>query len=359
MTVKLKPRIMIVNPHFNLFGGAERQVVELANHLTNHNYRVTIFTTAAVPEFKANLKDARIIETGDENNLVQYVNGFSHKFDIINPHNHPTELYLAYPSKVKKVWQCNEPPSAVLEGKSLPPGEARFVKRTTAKAVVISDYDRYRFQKTYDFTPIVNYPGVRYKYFSEEVPTKNTLNMKGNFVLSQIGMFTWTKNQKKSVEILGEIKKDIPNAKLVLVGHGVDSPYGLEVQKRITELGLDDDVFINDYINGDQAIRNLYKQTSVFISPLFEQGGWIATFEAMSAGVPTIVSDRFIAANLVKENKLGWVAPIEEFAQKVLNISSDIEGEKRRTRENAKWIGENLTREKFGDNYMEIFEGVL
>jgi len=352
-------RVMIINPHFNLYGGAERQVVELSNHLTDHNYRVTVFTVAAVPEFKNALKDTRIIETGNENSLVQYVNGFSHKFDIINPHNHPTELYSVYPFKVKKVWQCNEPPTSVLEGKGLPPEEARFVKRTTTKAVVISDYDRYRFQKTYDFTPIVNYPGVRYKYFSEEIPVKNTLNMKGNFVLAQMGMFTWTKNQKKSVEILGEIKKDIPNAKLVLVGHGADSPYGLEVQKRITELGLDDDVFINDYISGDQAIRNLYKQTSVFINPVFEQGGWATTFEAISAGVPTIVSDRFVAANLVKENKLGWVVPIEGFAQKVLDISGDIEEEKRRTMENAKWIGENLIWEKFGDKYMEIFEGVL
>ena len=90
----MKPKILIVNPHFNLYGGAERQVVELANHLTNKNYKVTIFTTYACPEFKQNLKEARMFECGNEQTLSNYCNAFSHKFDVVNPHNHPSELYF-------------------------------------------------------------------------------------------------------------------------------------------------------------------------------------------------------------------------------------------------------------------------
>lgn len=353
-------RIMIVNPHFNFLGGAERQIVELSNHLVKNNYRVTIFTTTACPEFKNNLKESRIVECQTEQNLMEYVNIFSHKFDIVNPHNHPTELYFSYPTKVKKVWQCNEPPTYVLEGKPIDPMEKEYIRRTVQKAFVISDYDRYRFLKIFDFEPVINYPGVRYKYFSEKVKVRNTLNMKDNFVLTQVGAFTWTKNQTKSVEILAQVKKDIPNAKLVLVGFGYNSPYGQEVDKKIFELGLEDDVFINGGFIDDVSMRNIYNQTSVFISPVLEQGGWATIFEAISAGVPTVVSEKFVAQNLIKDNNLGKLSPVdvEEFTNRILYIQDNLKRIKEETEENAKWLGVNLTWKKFGDKYMEIFEGI-
>lgn len=357
----MKPRVMIINPHFEFNGGAERQISELANHLTNHDYPITIFTTVACPEFKNSLKEARIIETGNEQNLVTYINAFARKFDIINPHNHPSELYTAYPLKVKKVWQCNEPPTYVLEGNPIDQNEKELIRRTTEKTFVISDYDRYRFLKIYDIEPIVNYPGVRYKYFSEKVKVRNTLNMKDNFVLTQVGAFTWTKNQTKSVEILAQVKKDISNAKLVLVGFGYNSPYGKSVDKKISELGLEDDVFINGGFLDDASMRNIYNQTSVFISPVMEQGGWATIFEAISAGVPTVVSEKFVAQNLIKDNNLGKLSPVgvEEFTNRIFYIRDNLERIKEETEENAKWLGVNLTWEKFGDKYMEVFEGII
>lgn len=356
----MKPRIMMVNNSIEMMGGAERLISELCNHLTNKNYRVTLFTPSAVPEFKKTLKDARIIETGTDQNLINYVNDFSNKFDIVNPHNHPTELYFAYPLKTVKVWHVNEPPDDVLLGRGINPDESAYVRITTKKAIVLTEYDRLRFNKTYGFDATVNPPGINYDFFSENVKTKNTLDMKDNFVLTQVGFFTWTKNQLKTIEIFSEVIKEIPNATLVLVGYDANAKteYTMKIHDRVNELGLEGDVVFIDF-QKEEALRNIYKQTSVLISPIKDQGGIISVFEAISAGVPTIVSDSFVASDLVKDHSLGKVARIEDFPKAILDTYSNIKDEKEKTIEKSRWIKENLTWDAFGKRYEQVFEEAL
>lgn len=351
---------MIVPPEVKVFGGAERLIVELANYLTNHNYPIAIFTTFAVPEFKQKLQEARILECQTEQNLIEHINMFAHKFEIVNPHNHPAPFYFNYPLKPIKVWQCNEPPGYVLEGNSVNPVERNYIVRTCKKVVVLGSYDRYRFQKIYGITPVVNYLGIDYDFYSQDVKVKHTLNMKDNFVITQVAYFTWTKNQVKTVEIFSEVKKQIPNAKLVLVGYDV-SDYTKQVEQKVAELGLEDEVYMSGFINSSEQLRNLYKQSSVFVMPILSQGGWISTFEAISSGVPTIVSEDFVGSNLIQEHGLGSVVPLqtETFIKKILEVHDNLQNEQQKTTEAARWIGQNLTWENFGKRYEEIFEECL
>ena len=357
----MNPKIMVINNRFNILGGAEKLISELSNYLAYHNYPVVIFTPFACPEFKQTLKDIRIIETENEQNLFNYVSALAHKFDIINPHNHPTELYLPYPIKLPKVWQCNEPPETVLRGGSIEAGEREYVRRTTKKVVVLTNYDKFRFEKTYGIEPAVNLPGIDYGYFSESVKPRNTLNMRDNFVITQVGYFTWTKNQVRTVEIFSEVIKEIPKAKLVLAGYDANAKtdYSMNVHKKVEELGLEDDVLFIDFLN-EEDLRNLYKQTNVFISPILDQGGILSVFEAIAAGVPTIVSPYFVASDIIKERNLGRISDVDEnFIKAILDIYSSLGEEKQKTAENAKWIGENLTWKHFGKKYEEIFEEAL
>ena len=354
----MKPKILVVSPHVNLLGGAERQIAELANHLTDKNYRVTIFTTYACPQFKSKLKDSRIFECGSEQNLVSYCNSFSHKFELVNCHNHPSELYFNYMTKTRKIWQANEPPGYVLEGGDINPQERAFVQRTVNKISVITDFERARCKTVYGIDPVVNYPGIRYDFFAEDVKVRNTLNMKDNFVLVQNSFFTWTKQQVLSCEIFAKVKKKIPEAKLVLIGYDAGD-YRQKVENKIEELGIEDDVIINGYVEGDSGIRNVYKQSSVAIYPVLSQGAYASVFEAISSGVPTIVSNDFTASTLVKDNKLGEVCDTSKFVDTILNIYSNYQKYKEKTIENAKWIKDNLTWKKFGEGYERMIEEVL
>jgi glycosyltransferase involved in cell wall biosynthesis len=357
----MKPKILIVQPEIYMWGGAERQIAHMCNYFTEHNYPTTVLTCRAIPEFKAALKEARIIEVGqDIQKLYSTFQTIMHKFDIINPHNHPTELMIA-PRRIPTVWQLNEPPIEVLKGGSLPEGQKDTVKKYIHKIVVITDYEKERSGKIYERDDlIVNYPGVRYDYFAEKVDpeaTRKKYHLEGKFVILEAGYITFTKNQMAAVEILAKVKKDIPNAVLVLSGYDKD-PYKMHVESKALELGVGDDVIFTGFVEKDEEMRDLYNIADVYIGPFLDQGGWATTFEASCAGCPIVMSPKFVAANLVKSHNLGHVCEIENFPQAILNIKDFPDVAKQRTKKTAKWIGTNLTWDAFCQKYLDIFEEI-
>ncbi len=345
-------KILMINPEFFVYGGAERQIVQLCNYLTDHNHQVTLLTGRLdVPEVRRDLKETRLLVAG--NNLQAVTQTIMHKYDVINPHNHPAE-YLTFPRNHKVVWQMNEPSNNVMRGEKLPEQELEAVKRTVTKICVIDEYNAKRCKDIYGIEPVVNYPGVRYDFFSQELPPIDRYSLKGKFVLLQAGYVTWTKNQVESVRILAEVKKQIPNAVLVLAGYDKD-PYMNEVRAEIEKQGVKGDVVLTGYLGRDLDLYDLYKLASVYISPIFEQGGWANSFEAVCAGVPTIVSDRQTCSHLFKEHKLGVVMPINEIGNTIINFKSSLHD----ASWNREWIRDNLTWRQYGERYEQLFNEVL
>lgn len=352
----MKAKILLVHPEFYFYGGAERQIVQLANYLTDHNYFVSILTSKVVPELNRDLKEARIINVRNQKRLFQTIQAIAHKYNIINPHNHPVELFI-YPKRIPTIWQCNEPPIQILSGGDINPKEKEFIKNHIVKAIVITDYDKKRFKKIYGFDPIINYPGVRYSYFNKKIKPKDPYKLKNKFVILEFGMLTFTKNQLKLVEIFNEVKKKIKNAKLVLAGYD-GLPYKYDVQMKIQDLGLEDDVIITGEIKTDEEVRDLYNICDLYVAPMTDQGGWATTFEALVTGMPIVISDTTVFASLVEDNNLGHVVKIKDFANKIVNIYNNYEEEKKKTKQAAKFIRDNLTWDKFGERYAKIFDEI-
>ena len=89
-------KIMIIQPSIYMYGGAERQIVKLANHLTWNNHMVTIFTTGAVKDFKRDLHDARVYETGTFDKLVKR-RGRSQIFQFLSIEIYSMLVYSSMP----------------------------------------------------------------------------------------------------------------------------------------------------------------------------------------------------------------------------------------------------------------------
>jgi len=350
----MKPRIMLIHPSFYIYGGAERQIIELSNYLSNQNYLITIFTTGAINEFKKNLKDSRLIEAGNLNNLLNLIRIFAPKFEIINSHNHPAE-YMLYPRRNKHIWQCNEPPEVVLRGGRLPFQEIQRVKTSVSKAVVISSFDKIRFENIYGFSPVVNYPGVRYDYFSKSIEIKKD---KDQIILLQPGYITWTKNQEKTIEVLAEVKKFYKNVKLILAGWDKD-PYKEKIIEIAKKLKVLDDITFTGYIDSDEKFRELYNKCDVSLNPVKTQGGYATIFESISSGCPTILSDTFISSDIVSEHGLGIVSKEEDFVDVTLRTLENLDKIKDQTLKNRTWIKNNLSWDNFGKKYEEIIETLI
>jgi hypothetical protein len=115
-------RVLIVNPHIYVYGGAELLIVKLANYLTKNNIENALLTTSILAEVEKDLKGTEIILTRNTRSSITSETMALHKcmssnlkyYDVINVHNFPAEVAV-FPFHKPVVWMCNEPSEIALE----------------------------------------------------------------------------------------------------------------------------------------------------------------------------------------------------------------------------------------------------
>jgi len=88
------------------------------------------------------------------------------------------------------------------------------------------------------------------------------------------------------LKIAREIKDE--NFKLFIIGRG---PERKKLERQAKKMGLEDKVTFTGYLN-DQEKTKIIKSSDVFLFPSLMEGFGMAPLEAMSLGVPAIVSNR-------------------------------------------------------------------
>lgn len=104
-------------------------------------------------------------------------------------------------------------------------------------------------------------------------------------ILGFIGRFVAQKNPLFLMDIMGEIHKLEPKARLVVVGHGKLEEKILE-KSRTLDLG---DSFC--FLGRTEDIKPLYNAFDAFLLPSLYEGMPVVGVEAQCAGLPTIMSD--------------------------------------------------------------------
>src|SRR3989344_1180836 len=124
-------KIAILHPSLDVNGGAERQVLKLAEGLQKNGHYITIYVSKLDIEkcYPDLIKNLNIVECGGPGyqnikkmilfspyymkKMAKNVLNSGINYDIINCHNYPT-IYAAW--QIKKninkpiIWMCNEPP---------------------------------------------------------------------------------------------------------------------------------------------------------------------------------------------------------------------------------------------------------
>ena len=107
------------------------------------------------------------------------------------------------------------------------------------------------------------------------------------FEITQVANFYDWKNQLFTVEVLAEIFKKYPDAKLNFVG-AATTPYRYTVEKRVNELGLTDNVVFHDF-NAD--IPEILDNSAAFILSSINEPFGIVLIEAQAMGVRCYAPD--------------------------------------------------------------------
>lgn len=343
--------ILIVHPCKGFSGGAEEVVVRLSDYLRENGHETAIITRDAPEEW-----DERddVVHCGSSWGMRKNVRkliawGWP---DVVNFHNFPATL-TTFPKKVPTVWFCHEPPE-LFTSLSRKPIEALnrwWVRNAGMKCVVADGANAERFEGIYGISPSIVPYGVDYEFWSSGGPRYILPDVR----ILHVGTISPYKNQLASLGLLMELTSRGIDARLTWVGEVGDKEYNQKLAGLLNTIFEYPESRITYY--GHQSreeLRDLFRGHSFLFHPVKGQGGWLAPFEAMCAGLPVIVGDEFTASDRVRDYDLGLVANGDP-ADLVENETYKRYGEN----SVGEWVRDNLGWDKFGERMASLFEGAV
>jgi glycosyltransferase involved in cell wall biosynthesis len=131
---------------------------------------------------------------------------------------------------------------------------------------------------------------------------------------------------KKGVELLLEAIEALPQGlclRLVIAGDG-DAAYVKQLQARAGSAKLKHLVTFTGFVEGAEKQR-LLENADFFVLPSYDENFGMAVAEALSAGLPVLVSENVALADHVRQAGAGLVVPCNapELSQAVATLASD------------------------------------
>lgn len=176
---------------------------------------------------------------------------------------------------VDRFWACSHEAGYVLAGKRMFERKGKILNN----AIRLSDF---KFsQKNRD-------------YYRE------MLDVSDDFVIGHVGHLSRQKNHVFLIEVFNRVLKDIPNAKLVLIGDGSERA---NIEKQCKELGIDNAVHFLGIRSDVNRVLNAF---DVFCFPSRFEGLGIALVEAQATGIPCVYANTIPSeVNILKaQNKI-------------------------------------------------------
>lgn len=154
--------------------------------------------------------------------------------------------------------------------------------------------------------------------YNEEMRNKVRceFNLQDSIVIGHIGRLIPVKNHQFLILVFKEIKKTIPNAKLMLVGGG---ELREQLEKQTRESGVANDVIFTG-VRSD--INEIIQAMDFFVFPSLYEGLPVTLVEVQTSGLPCVISDKvpdesILAKDLVTVMSLEQSA--EEWAEHIVS----------------------------------------
>lgn len=164
--------------------------------------------------------------------------------------------------------------------------------------------------------------GIDNGAFSYRVENRRTIRgrygLENCFVIGHAGRLDGVKNQSFLLDLLPELRKNRPDARLLLLGEGKDR---LMLEQKIKAMGLSDYVIMAGNVTDVDVCCSAM---DVFCFPSLYEGMPLALLEARANGLPCLVSDRVESDGLPLEKPDAWVAAICKARRGDANPGPDI-----------------------------------
>ena len=143
-------------------------------------------------------------------------------------------------------------------------------------------------------------------------------DLEGKLVIGNVGRLHFQKNQIFLLEVASEVKKIVPNVKVVLVGDGPDKE---KLKRKSQELGIEKDVLFTGVQKNITAWLSAF---DIFAFPSLFEGLSVALLEAEAIGLPVIASEATMPKTVEITSNFTFYslkASPKEWAKKIIKMS--------------------------------------
>lgn len=311
-------------PHI---GGMEYYVERLSEELASRGHDVTVFTSSnngnqeTYTRNKVKIKTLKIMTKIYNNPISPTL--FSQlmteeKPDIIHAHQYPifysdTAAIVAWTRKipliihVHVVSDAKSPLSGFISDGYYSTIGLRTLR--TAKTVIVPSkaYQTKMSQMYVNPKKLAVVPyGIDTKKFQKNIDYdkfKIKYGLQGSKIILTVGRLNYQKGFHNLIKILPGVRKQISNAKLVIVGEGEQMS---NLKKLSQSLGLFNSVIFTGALNQTE-IPSAYLAADLFVLPsLFESFG-ISLIEAQAAGKPVVCTNTGGVSEALLDGKTGFL----------------------------------------------------
>lgn len=146
---------------------------------------------------------------------------------------------------------------------------------------------------------------------------RKKLNWEDKYIIGNIGRLHFQKNQKFAIDVFAETEKQIPEARLVLIGQGEDET---ELKERVKRLGLQEKVL---FAGKQYNIQSWLSGFDLFLFPSLFEGLSIAALEAQANGIPVLASKGVITEKAKVNDNFFFFSlnhPASDWAEEIKKI---------------------------------------
>lgn len=155
------------------------------------------------------------------------------------------------------------------------------------------------------------------------------------------------------------IVKEIPNAKLMIVG---DGSYVKEIKKLAKKLGLEDSIIFTGTVSF-KKLPYFFNACDVFVNPTIRQNGYDLTIvDAMACKKPVVVSNLGSVPTVVKHNVDGILVPpgdVNTLGKKVTKVLKDKKLASMLGGAARKKVVEKFSLDKMVENTSKVYKDVI
>jgi L-malate glycosyltransferase len=178
----------------------------------------------------------------------------------------------------------------------------------------------------------------------------------GTPLLGCVGVLLPDKGQEWLIRALVEVRRDFPDARLLLAG---DGPSRRDLQKLTAELNLASAVIFAGFI---KDVESVYAALDVFLLPSFFEALNNSLLAAMSYEVPSIAFARGALPEIIENGKNGLLVSgpdVKEIASAVKNILGDKQFARALGGAGRQRVAENFSDEQMVEGTLKVYEELL